>query len=70
VSIICVYYDSQSTIKNEQSSMYNGKSRYTHHRNNTIKYFLSNEIISIDYVKSKKKYCGSVYQRFVERDCE
>jgi hypothetical protein len=28
VSIICVYYDSQSTIENEQSNMYNGKDIY------------------------------------------
>jgi hypothetical protein len=30
--------------------MYNGKSRI-HNKNNTIKYFFSNEIILIDYVK-------------------
>jgi hypothetical protein len=34
--------------------MYNVKSRHTRHRYNTIKLLLSNEIISIDYVKSKK----------------
>jgi hypothetical protein len=34
--------------------MYNVKSRHTRHRYNTIKLLLSNEIISINYVKSKK----------------
>jgi hypothetical protein len=33
--------------------MYYGKSRHICYRHNTIKHFLSNEIISIDYVKSK-----------------
>ena len=33
--------------------MYNGKSRHIHRRHNTVRQLLSNEIISIDYIKSK-----------------
>ena len=33
--------------------MYNGKSRHIRHRHNTVRQFLSNRIISIDYIKSK-----------------
>ena len=33
--------------------MYNGKSRHICHKHNTVRQLLSNEIISIDYIKSK-----------------
>jgi hypothetical protein len=51
---IYVYYNSQSIIEMVQSSMYNNKSRNICYRHNIIKYLLSNEIIFIDYVKSKE----------------
>jgi hypothetical protein len=38
--------------------MYNVKSRYIRHRHNIIKYLLSNEIISINLVKSKENIVG------------
>ena len=53
MSTICIHCDSQSIIGRAQSGMYNGKSRHIHHRHNTVKQLLSNEIISIDYIKSK-----------------
>jgi len=34
--------------------MYNNKSRHIRHRHNIIKQLISNDIISIDYVKSKE----------------
>jgi hypothetical protein len=34
--------------------MYNGKFKHIHHRHNTVKHLLSNEIIFIDYIKSKE----------------
>jgi hypothetical protein len=40
--------------------IYNGKSIYIHHRYNTAKHFLSNEIIFIDYVKPKKNIVDSL----------
>jgi hypothetical protein len=51
---IYVHFDSQSAIGRAQSSMYNDKSKYVHHRYNIVKHLLFNEIISIDYVKSKE----------------
>ena len=33
--------------------MYNGKSRCTHRKHNTIRQLLSTGVISLDYVKSK-----------------
>ena len=50
----CVHCDSRSIIRKAQTSMYNSKSRHIHQRHNIIKHLLSNEIIFIDYVKSKK----------------
>jgi hypothetical protein len=40
--------------------MYNRKSRYIHRIYSTIKYLLSNEIIFIDYVKSKENIMDSL----------
>jgi len=37
-----------------QNSMYSYKSRYIHHKQNTIKHLISNGVIFIDYVKSKE----------------
>jgi hypothetical protein len=37
-----------------QNSMYSDKSRYIHHKQNTIKHLISNGVIFIDYVKSKE----------------
>lgn len=34
--------------------MYSYKSRYIHHKQNTIKHLISNGVIFIDYVKSKE----------------
>lgn len=34
--------------------MYSNKSRYIHHKQNTIKHLISNGVIFIDYVKSKE----------------
>ena len=50
---ICIHCDNQATISRAQNFIYNGKSRHTHHRHNTVKWLLSNEIISIDFVSSK-----------------
>jgi hypothetical protein len=54
IPIIYVHCDKLLIIGRAQSSMYNGKSRHIHCRYNNVKYLLSNEIICIDYVKSKK----------------
>jgi len=54
VSTICVYCDNRLTIGMTQSSMYNEKSRHIRCRHNIVKHLLLNEIISIDYIKSKK----------------
>ena len=52
VSPIYIHCDSQSTIGRAQNSMYNGKSRHIHCRDNTIR-LLSTGVISLNYVKSK-----------------
>ena len=41
-------------MSKEQSNIYNGKSQHIRHRHNTIKYLLLNEIISIEYIRSKE----------------
>jgi hypothetical protein len=50
---ICINCDSQSAIGRVQSYMYNGKSRHIRRRHNIVRQLLSNDIISIDYIKSK-----------------
>ena len=50
---ICIHCDSQFAIGRAQSDMYNGKSRHICHRHNTVRQFISNEIIFIDYIKLK-----------------
>ena len=54
VPAICIHCDSQSAIGRAQNHMYNGKSRHIRRRHNTVRQLLSNEIISIDYIKSKE----------------
>ena len=53
VSPICIHCDSQSAIGRAQNSMYNGKSRHSCHRHNTIRQLLSIVVISQDFIKSK-----------------
>ena len=53
VPAICIHCDNQATISRAQNFIYNGKTRRIHHRHNTVKHLLSNEIISIDFVSSK-----------------
>ncbi|XP_073153936.1 secreted RxLR effector protein 161-like [Henckelia pumila] len=48
---IIIHCDSQSAIGRAQSSMYNGKSQHIRRRHNTIRQLISNEVISVDYVK-------------------
>ena len=40
--------------------MYNGKSRYTRRRYNTIRQLLSTEVISLDYVRSEDNIIDSL----------
>jgi hypothetical protein len=54
VQTIYVYCDNQSIIGRAQSNIYNCKSRHIRHIYNTVKYLITNEIISIDYIKSKE----------------
>ena len=51
VPLICIHYNSQSTIGRAQSNMYNGKSRHIRRRHNTIRQLLSIGVISVDYVR-------------------
>ena len=50
---ICIHCDSKAAIGWARNHLYNGKSRHIRRRHNTVRYFLSSGIISIDYVKSK-----------------
>ena len=53
VLAICIHCDSKYAIGRAHNGMYNGKSRHIRYRHNTVRQFLSNGIISIDYIKSK-----------------
>lgn len=46
--------DKYLAIRMAQNNMYSDKSRYIQHKQNTIKYLISNGVIFIIYVKSKK----------------
>jgi hypothetical protein len=54
VPTIFVHCDSWLAIGRTQNSMYNEKSRHIRRRYNNVKHLLSNEIIFINYVNSKK----------------
>nr|GEV89825.1 putative F-box protein At3g25750 [Tanacetum cinerariifolium] len=55
VTAVCIHCDSMSGLTRTKNHIYNSKSRNIRRRYNTIKDLLRNEIISIDYVKSKEK---------------
>ena len=57
---ISIHCDSQSVIERVKNTMYNNKSRHIHRKHNTIRQLLSNSIISVDYVKSKKNLANSL----------
>ena len=50
---ICIHRDSQSAIGRAQNDMYNGKSRLIRRKHKIVRKFLSNGIITINYIKSK-----------------
>nr|GEW23325.1 putative plastid-lipid-associated protein 13, chloroplastic [Tanacetum cinerariifolium] len=54
VTAVCIHCDSMAALTRAKNQIYNGKSRHKRRCNNTIKDLLRNEIISIDYVKSKE----------------
>nr|GEZ10401.1 retrotransposon protein, putative, Ty1-copia subclass [Tanacetum cinerariifolium] len=54
MTAVCIHCDSMAALTRAKNQIYNGKSRHTRHRHNTIKDLLRNGIISIDYVKSKE----------------
>jgi hypothetical protein len=60
VPTIYIHCDSESIIERPQSSMYKWKFKHIHYRHNIVKYFLSNRIASINYVKSKKNIMDSL----------
>ena len=59
---ICFNCNSQSAIRKTQSCVYN-----THTHTHIVKHLLSNWIIFINYVNSKKRYIRSANQMFIER---
>lgn len=54
VTTICIHCDSMRAQAKAKNGIYNSKSRHIRQRHNTIKQLLSNEIIFIQYVRSKK----------------
>jgi len=60
VPTIYVYCDNQSIIGRAQSNIYNCKFRHIRHIYNTVKDLITNEIISIDYIKSKENIVDSI----------
>jgi len=63
----CVHCKSQLTNGMAQSSKYNRKSKYIYRRYNIVKHLLLNEIISIDYVKSKENIMDSLTKGCLSR---
>ena len=53
VPAICIHCDNQAAIFRSQIFVYNIKSRHIHHRHNTVRQLLSNEVISMNFVSSK-----------------
>ena len=49
---ICIHCDNQATLNRAQNFVYNGKARHIRRRHNTVRQLLSNETISIDYVRT------------------
>ena len=54
VTTICINCDNMAAHARAKNNVYNGKSRHIRHKHNTIRQFLSNGIVSIQYVKSKE----------------
>ena len=54
VPAICIHCNSQSVIGRAQSHLYNGKSRHIRRRHNTVRQLLSNDILTIEYIRSKE----------------
>jgi hypothetical protein len=53
VPAITIHCDSQSAIGRAENVLYNGKSKHIRRRHNTVRQYLSQGVIAIDYVKSK-----------------
>ncbi|GKB35229.1 retrovirus-related pol polyprotein from transposon TNT 1-94 [Tanacetum coccineum] len=77
VTVVCIHCDSIAALTRAKNHIYNGKSRHIRHRNNTIKDLLRNEIISIDYIKSKENIVDPLTKClcreqviFTSRDCD
>lgn len=54
VPLICIHYDNQAAIVRAHNMIYNDKSRHIRRKYNTARQFFSNEIISLDFMKSKE----------------
>nr|GEV32397.1 putative ribonuclease H-like domain-containing protein [Tanacetum cinerariifolium] len=54
VTAVYIHCDTMAALTKAKNHIYNGKSRHIRRRHNMIKDLLRNEIISIDYVKSKE----------------
>ena len=53
-TLVFVHYDCQSIIAITKNKAFNGKSQHIWLRGNVVKQLFKDEIISIDYVKSKR----------------
>nr|GEW63759.1 zinc finger, CCHC-type [Tanacetum cinerariifolium] len=54
IAPIFIRYDSAATLANAYSQMYNGKSRHLGLRHSMIRELITNEVISIEFVKSQQ----------------
>jgi len=68
VPAICIYCDNQAATFRAQNFIYNGKSRHIRHIHNTVKQFISNGIISIDFVSSKDNLADP-FTKSLNREC-
>ena len=51
---ISLHCDSQATITCARNKIYNGKKRHVRLRHNTVRQLISNGVISMEFVRSKK----------------
>ncbi|GJT17457.1 hypothetical protein Tco_0876163 [Tanacetum coccineum] len=54
ITPISIHYDSAATLAKAYSQMYNGKSRYLGVKHSMIRELITNEVISIEFVRSQQ----------------
>ena len=67
IASVCIHCDCQAGIAHAKNKIYNGKSRHIRLRHNIVRQLIGNDVMSLDFVRSKRNLADPLTKPLVRR---